>query len=124
MNITTTQPAPCYASLATTSLDITLAATKAKRSASPDGAVRTVTNPSAPTDAFMERASGQVSVSAATATRERDATSAKHTQDAKMASAPNHGSVAATKTGVEYSVTKVSDDQQIQIFDLFFSKHF
>lgn len=108
MNTTITQPAPYYASLATTFSDTTPAAAKAKRSVSPDGVARTAINRLARTDACMERAKGQVCVNAATATKVPNATNAKPIQDAKMASALNHGSVDATKIGVAFSVTKVS----------------
>jgi hypothetical protein len=109
MNIIIIQLAPYYASLAMTSLVITPAAAKAKKFASPDGAVRTATDQSARTDACTERAKGQVYVNVATATKELSATNAKPIQDAKMASAQNHGSVVATKIGVAFSVTKVSN---------------
>lgn len=108
MSTTITQRAPCCASLAMTSSVIILAATEAKNSASPDGVARTARNQPAQMDAFTERASGQVFVNAASAIKERNVTSANHTQDARMASAHIHGSVSASKTGVEYSVTKVS----------------
>jgi hypothetical protein len=109
MNITITQPAPYYASLAMTSLVITPAAVRAKKSASPDGAVRTATDHSARMDVCMERAKGQVCVNVATATKEPSVTNVRPIQDAKMASAQNHGSVVATKIGVAFSVTKVSN---------------
>lgn len=108
MSITITQRARFCASRATTSLATTPAAIKAKRSANPAGAVRIATSQLVRTDAFMERAKGPVFVNAATATRERGATSANRILAAKTASAQSHGSVAATRTGVEYSVTKVS----------------
>lgn len=109
MNITITQLARCCASLAMTFSVTTPAAARVKKSASQDGAGRIAKNHFAPTDAFTDRAKNQVFVNVATATKERDATSAWHIQDAKMASALNHGSVVATKTGVEYSAIKVSD---------------
>lgn len=108
MSTTITQHAPCCASLAMTSSVIILAATEAKKSARPDGVARIARNQPAQMDAFTERASGQVFVNAATAIKEQDVTNANHIQDARMASAQNHGSVAALETGVEYSVTKVS----------------
>lgn len=108
MSTTTTPPARCCASLATTSSATTPAAVRVRKCASPDGAVRTAISQSVPTDVCMERADGQVFVSAATATKAHGATSVRPTQDAKMASAPSHGSVDATRTGAEYSATKVS----------------
>lgn len=120
MNITITQPAPYYASLAMISLDTTLAVTEAKKSVSPDGVVKIAINQPAPTDAFMERASDQVSVNAATATKERDVTNANLIRDAKMASVQSHGSVNVIKTGVEYSVTKVSNITNLKISLIFF----
>lgn len=108
MSTIITPPALCCVSLAMTSLVITLAAIRVRRFANPDGVVIIVTNQPAPTDAFMERASDQVYVNAAMATKEQNVTNANHIQDAKMASAQNHGIVAVTKTGVAYSVTKVS----------------
>lgn len=108
MSITTTQPALCCASLATTSLVTTPAAAKAKRSAKPDGAVRTAISQPVRTDAFMERASGPVSASAVTATKDRGATSVNRILAARTATVQSHGSAVASRTGVESSVTKVS----------------
>lgn len=119
MNITITQPAPYCVSLVMIFSAITLVATKVEKSASPDGAGRPAISQPAPTDAFVERASDQVSANAATATKEPDATNANHIQDAKMASAQSHGSVIAIRTGVEYSVTKVSNITNFHLFDLF-----
>lgn len=87
----------------------TPAVAKAKRFASPDGAARTATSRFVPRDASMERANDQVFVNAATAIKAQDATNANHILDARMASARGPGSVAAIKTGVAFSATKVSD---------------
>lgn len=108
MNITTTQRARCFVSRAMISLDITPAAARAKKSATPDGVMRIATDQPVPTVAKTERANVQVFVNAAMATKARDVTNANHTQDVKMATAKHHGSVAVTRTGVGYFVTKVS----------------
>lgn len=108
MNITTIQRALCCVSRAMISLDITPAVVRVKKSAIPDGVMRIATNQPVPTVAKTERVNVQVFVNAAMATKARDVTSANHTQDVKMATAKHHGSVDVTRTGVEYSVTKVS----------------
>lgn len=118
MSTTIIQLAPYFASLATTSLDTTPAAAKAKRSVSPDGVARIAINRLVRTDACMERAKGQVYVNAATATKVPNATNVRPIQDAKMASVLSHGSVDATRTGVAFSVTKVSN-KFFKSFDLF-----
>ena len=116
MNIIITQRVLYCASPAMISSAIILVATEVKKSANPDGAVRIATGQPAPTDAFMERASDQVSVNAVTATKEQNVTNANLIQDAKMASAQNHGSVDVIKTGVEYFATKVSNIYKFQSF--------
>lgn len=110
MNIIIIQLALFCANLVMISLVITPAALKVKKSASPDGVAKIVTDQSASTDACMERANDQVFVNAATAIKEHDAMNAKRIQDAKTASVQSHGSVAASKTGVESSATKVSNN--------------
>lgn len=119
MNITITPPVPYCVSLAMIFLVITLVVAGVKKSVSSDGVVRIATDPLALMGAFMERVSGQVSVNAATVTKEQDVTNANHIQDVKMASVQNLGSVVAIKTGVEYSVTKVSNITNFNLFDLF-----
>lgn len=109
MSTTIIQRALCCASLAMTSSVTTHAATWARRSVSQAGVARTARSQSAMKDVFMERASDQVSANATPATKERSATNVYHIQDAKTVSARSPGSVDATKTGVEYSVTKVSN---------------
>lgn len=108
MSITTIQRARCCASRATTFSATTPAAAKAKRFVKPDGAVRIATSQPVRMDAFMERASGPVFVNVATATKDRGATSVNRILDARTASVQSHGSVTATRIGVEFFVTKVS----------------
>lgn len=119
MSTTITQRAPYSVSRVTTSLATIPVAVKAKKSASPDGVVRIATSHFALKDVFMERANGQVFANAATATKERNATNVNLIQDARMASAQNHGSVIASKIGVEFSATKVSSTANSLKFESF-----
>lgn len=108
MSTTITQRARCCANLVMISSATTPAAIAVRRSASTAGVALTATSPSAKTDASMACARVQVCANAATATKGSSATSVKNIQDARMASAQNHGSASAGRTGVAYSVTKVS----------------
>lgn len=59
-------------------------------------------------DASMARANVQVYANVEPATKENIATNVNHILDVKMASVLSHGSVSATKIGVEFFATKVS----------------
>ena len=108
MRTTMTQAAMCFVRRLTTPSATTPAVLTAKKFAIPDGMASIVTSRFVPKDVWMERVSFQVSVNAATDIKAQDATSAKYIQDARMASVKSHGIVYATKTGVEFFVTKVS----------------